>query len=102
MGRAVIEGIQPQGAQEAIAYLLLCSPGAVSVSDLKVYDVTSGMQDVTETCMPDGLAGVSLVAGNIQLPALSSLLLDHLYRVEVKYSDGVNTLVPFFRVATER
>lgn len=98
--REVIEGQQPQGKDEAIAYHLLCDPPAVTVTAVKVYDETNASEDVTSTVMPAGDATAD--GGNIILPLLQSLTADHMYRVEVKYSDGTNTLEPYLLVKAER
>lgn len=98
--REVAEGQQPQGVDEAIAYQVLCDPAAVSVVGITVYDETNASADVTATVMPSGTATVS--GGNIILPLLRDLTVGHLYRVEVAYSDGTNTIEPYFYVRAER
>ncbi len=98
--REVLEHKQLQGADEAISYHLLCTPPAVSVGTVKVYDETNASADVTTTVMPAGSASVS--GGNIILPLLRNLTAGHLYRVDVQYSDGTNTLEPYMRVEAER
>ena len=98
--REVLEGEQPQGVDEAIAYRVLCDPAAVSVEGVTVYDETNASEDVTATVMPAGMATVS--GGNIILPLLQDLTVGHLYRVEVAYSDGVNTIEPYVYVRAER
>lgn len=98
--REVLEGEQPQGVDEAIAYLVTCDPAAVSVAAVTVYDETNASADVTSTVMPSGTATVS--GGNIILPLLQNMTVGHLYRVEVRYSDGTNTLEPYLYVRAER
>ena len=98
--REILEGIQLQGEDEAIAYQVLCDPPAVSVVAVKVYDNTASGADVTAIVMPAGTASVA--AGNITLPLLQNLTVEHLYRVDVRYSDGTNTLEPYFYVRAER
>ena len=100
MSREVTEGTQPQGIDEAIAYQLLCDPPAVSVAAVTVYDETDGGADVTAAVLAAGTATVS--GGNVLLPLLQGLTDGHLYRVEVRYSDSVNTLEPYFLVRAER
>ena len=97
--RRVLEGTQPQGEDEAIRYRLACTPAAVSVVDVTVYDETDG-EDVTAAVLAAGEATVS--GGAITLPLLSGLTARHIYRVEVRYSDGTNTLEPYFQVQAER
>lgn len=96
MSREVTEGLQQQGADESIQYALTVSPAPTEVSDVKVYDVTGIPVDVTATVMPTGAAAA--VGAVITLPLLTALTVDHLYRVEVRYTDGVNVVEPFFRV----
>ncbi len=94
-----ITGPGAQGVDEIIAYQVQCTPAASVVVSVKVYDTTDGDTDVTATVMPAGTATVS--GGNITLPLLRDLEARHVYRVEVRYSDGTNTLEPFFMVAGE-
>lgn len=98
--REVLEGIQPQGVDEAISYQVLCDPAAVSVAEVMAYDETNAGEDVTADVLAAGTATVS--GGNITLPLLQHLTAGHQYRVEVKYSDGTNTLEPYFYVRAER
>jgi hypothetical protein len=98
--REVLERKQLQGVDEAISYRVLCTPLAVSVGSVKVYDETNSSTDVTTTVMPAGTASVS--GGSIVLPLLRSLTAGHLYRIEVQYSDGTNTFEPYIRVEAER
>lgn len=98
--REVLEGQQPQGEDEAIAYQVLCDPAAVSVLAVTAYDETDGGEDVSADVLAAGDATVS--GGNIILPLLQNLAAGHLYRVEVRYSDGTNTLEPYFYVRAER
>lgn len=98
--REVLEGEQPQGEDEAISYHVLCDPAAVEALAVKVYDETNGGEDVTAATLTAGTATVS--GGNIILPLLQNLSAGHLYRVEVRYSDGTNTLEPYFQVRAER
>lgn len=98
--REVLEGEQPQGVDEAIAYRVLCDPAAVSVGAVTVYDETDASKDVTAAVMPSGTPTVS--GGNVLLPLLQDLTEGHLYRVEVRYSDGTSTLEPYFCVRAER
>jgi len=88
-----------QGVGEAVVYRVLCKPSAVSVVQVRVFDETAGGDHVTGTVMP-GEAAVS--AGNIVLPPLKTLVERHEYRVQVRYSDGVSVLEPWFRVVAER
>lgn len=98
--REVLEGQQPQGVDEAIAYQVLCDPAAVSAVAVTVTDETNSGDDVTATVLAAGSAVVG--GGNITLPLLQNLTAGHLYRVDVRYSDGVSTLEPYFYVRAER
>lgn len=96
MSREVLEGVQTQGANEAIAYTLSCSPAASSVVAVTVFDLTRTPTDVTATMMPSGSATIS--GATITLPLLQNLLEGRLYQVAVRYSDGANVVEPYFRV----
>jgi len=96
MSREVTEGLQQQGADEAIQYTLTVAPTPTDVTDVAVYDVTGIPVDVTATVMPTGDAAVA--GAVITLPLLTGLTADHLYRVAVRYTDGTNVVEPFFRV----
>lgn len=98
--RQVVEGLQVQGVDEILIYSITASTTPTSVVQVKVFDETQDYQDVTATVMPSGSATISVMT--ITLPALKLLTAGHVYRVEVLYSDGVNTFEPYFRVAAER
>ncbi len=97
--REVIEGIQKQGANEAIRWVIDCSPAPVSVVAVVIEDVTTGTAvDVSGTV----LSGSAVVAGSeITLPLLAGLTAGRRYMVRVRYSDGVNTVEPWFRILAE-
>jgi hypothetical protein len=97
MSREVSEGAQIQGANEAIAYTITCSPAASSVVAVTVFDLTGTPTDVTASMMPSGSATIN--GAVITLPLLQNLLDGRLYQVAVRYSsDGVNVVEPYFRV----
>lgn len=98
--RQVIEGLQVQGVDEILVYSIAISPAPTGVSQVKVYDETANFLDVTTTVMPTG--SVSFNDGVITLPALKLLTENHVYRVEILYTDGTNTFEPYFRVLAER
>jgi hypothetical protein len=98
--REVAEGIQTQGANEAIQYPISCDPAAVTITLVRVIDVASGLV-VTTTVMPAGTASIADDGDTIVLPLLRNLTLHRMYRVDVRYSDGLNTIEPFFRVWCE-
>lgn len=96
MSREVIEGVQEQGADESIQYQLTVTPAPTSVTAVKVYDAWRDGSDVTATVMPAGTASIN--GAVITLPNLTALTEGGYYRVEVRYTDGVNVVEPFFRV----
>lgn len=98
MSREVAEGQLGQGADEQIRYKIAANPAPVTVGAVTVIDEITG-ENVT-TAVTTGQP--SLQDGYILMPILRSLEVGHLYRVEVQYSDGFNTLEPFFRVWGER
>ena len=70
----------------------------VTVVAVTVYDETDGA-DVSASV----LSGTAVIqSGRLVLPLLSGLEERHTYRVEVRYSDGVSTLEPWFAVVGER
>ena len=70
----------------------------VTVVAVTVYDETDGA-DVSASV----LSGTAVIQdGRLVLPLLSGLEERHTYRVEVRYSDGVSTLEPWFAVVGER
>lgn len=97
--REVSEGVQEQGADESIRYTLSVSPAPSSIISVKVYELPA-YTDVTATVMPSGTA--SYVGSVITLPLLTALTTDRAYRIEVRYSDGVNTIEPYMMVQCRR
>lgn len=97
--REALEGVQRQGANEAIRWVLDCAPAPVSVTAVTVEDVTASTPvDVSATV----LSGSATVVGSeITLPLLAGLTAGQRYVVRVRYSDGVNTVEPYFRIEAE-
>ena len=62
MSREVTEGLQQQGADEAIQYTLTVAPTPTSVTDVTVYDVTGIPVDVTATVMPAASAAPMMIS----------------------------------------
>lgn len=93
--REVTEGKQTQGPDEIIAWAITCTPTPTSVTSVTVYENDTGT-DVTATVMPAGSATIS--SSTITLPLLRSLTAGKTYRVEVLYTDGTNSIEPFFYV----
>lgn len=100
MSRQVLEGVQLQGVDEMIVYAITATPVPDAVTQVKVLDESQNSLDVTATVMPSGAASVD--EDVITLPALKLLTEKHLYRVEVLYTSGGNTLEPYFYVRAER
>lgn len=102
ISRQVAEGVQSQGVNERIAYIVDVShwgstPSGVSV---QAFDVTAGnYTDVTAT----NLSGSASVAGNnITTPTVHSLTAGHMYRVEVLFVVSGNTLEAVIPIQAER
>ena len=88
-----------QGVDEAIRYEIDAMPLPVTAGAVAVYDETAGGVDVSA----DVLQGQMVIQeGRLVLPLLAGLEARHVYRVEVQYSDGTNTLEPWFAVVGER
>lgn len=99
--REVKEGIQLQGVDEIIAYTITTTNwGSTPTSpSVVVKDTSDSNTDVTSTVMNPNSPSV---AGDvITLSALDTLTVDHVYRVEVKFVTGGNTLECFFLVKAE-
>lgn len=97
--REVIEGVQEQGADESVRYTVTVDPEPSSITAVKVYSLPA-LTDVTATVMPSGTA--SNVGGVITLPNITALTESVAYRVEIKYTDGTNTLEPYFIIQCRR
>jgi hypothetical protein len=101
MSREVTEGRQPQGVDEEVAYTFSTTTygGSPTSVSFKVYDDSDSFADVTSTVCP---GSASVVGDIITLPKLKLLTLNHLYRVEVKFTAGGNVWEPYFTVLAER
>lgn len=97
--REVIEGLQSQGVDEKVVYMMTVDPAPSSVIAVTVWDEHVD-EDVTEDVMPTGTAQIS--GSVVTLPRLLGLTEGRTYRVEVLYSDGTNELEPYFRVLCEQ
>lgn len=98
--REVLEGRQEQGRDESVRYRLVVDPAPSSVLAVKVYDTTDLTTDIAATVMPSGNPTIS--GDEITLANLTGLTLGKTYRVEVSYTDDVNTLEPWFEVVCVR
>lgn len=102
--RQVKQGRQFQGVDEKIAYTLTTTPwgGTPVVAAFKAFDVTGPRQydDVTATVFPTGTTSVT--GDVITLPLLQALTVYHVYRVEVRWTYGGNTLEAWFEIEAER
>lgn len=99
--RQVTEGTQAQGVDEKIIYAVDTTPwgtGSLTNIGVAVKDASNGLADVTATVTS---GSVSETAGVITLPKLQSLTQGTLYRVEVKWDLGGNTLECYFFVRAE-
>lgn len=97
--RAFIEGRKLQGIDEQIVYDLTVwgTPSSVSVV---VKDVTADFEDVTATVMPTGSPSVAGMV--ITFPALKSLTMEHLYRIECKFTISGNVFERYGEILAER
>lgn len=98
--REVLEGQQAQGKDETITYTITVSPAPTSIVGVYVFEQQAPDTDIKAVKMPSGAA--SFVGSIITLPPLTALVKDSIYRVEARYSDGVNILEPYFLVLCER
>jgi hypothetical protein len=102
ISREVKEGVQPQGIGEQIAYKLSSTPWASTptVTGVKAYDVTEPdvRIDVTSTVL-SGSSGV--VGDQITTPIVKSLTVDRVYWIEITFTSGGLTFVPYFIVRGE-
>lgn len=90
--REVKEGNLEQGKDEIIAYTLTTTPWGSSPSSVVVtlWDITSpAWTEVTSTM----LSGAASVLGDvITTPLVTGLTAGNVYRLEIKFSTGGNTL----------
>ena len=102
ISREIKEGRQVQGTGETIVYTLTVSPSGSSPGSesAKIYSVSGDTYtDVTSTNM----TGSASAAGDvITLPAIHSLSIGVLYRVEVTYTISGNTFVTPAEIMGER
>ena len=95
----VLEGTRYQGKNESCAYKITTTPwGSVPTSpSATAFDTTSGVeQNVTTTVFP---TNTPTVAGDIiTLSVLTALAVSHIYRIEVKFTIGVNIFSCYFTV----
>lgn len=97
--REVIEGVQYQGEDEAIAYALDVSAiGTPSSPSVVVKDVAADSV-VTSTVMP--VNNPTADGSAISLSPLRNLTDGRLYRIEVKYTVGGNVLESYFYVQAQ-
>lgn len=100
--RRAIQGRQPQGVQEEIAYTLTSTPWGSSptLASFAVLDTTSSQPgtDVTTTVAP----GTPTIVGDvITTPLIKDLTVDHIYRVELGFRCGAQKFVAWFELEAE-
>lgn len=100
--RRAIQGRQPQGVQEEIAYSLTSTPWGSSptLASWAVLDITSGQPgtDVTSTVA----TGTPTIVGDvITTPLIKSLTVNHIYRVEIGFRCGSQKFVAWFELEAE-
>lgn len=94
----VKEGIQEQGASEAIAWPIDVSnqtSAPTSPDVVSVIDLSTG-RNVESTVMPTGISGVDGTI--ITLPLLQNLTPGRDYKVYFKWTDGSETKEAFIRI----
>lgn len=102
MTREFRESPVVQGVDEEIVYTLTTTEWGSSPSSasIKVFDVTSTPRtDVTSTVMPSGSA--SIAGDVITFPILKSLVIGHVYRIEVKFNAVGNVFEAWGEVRAE-
>lgn len=103
VSRHVSEGRQGQGQDEIIAYSITTTPwgGTPANVVVKAYEIASNgaYTDVTSTVLS---GSASVVTDVITTPLVTSLTAGKLYRVEVKWTFGGNTLECYFEILGER
>jgi len=100
--REVVEGQQPQGADEEVTYTLTTTPWGSSPSNVvvTVYDIT--LESVRENVTSTVTSGSPSVNGDvITLPVILDLVENHNYRVEVKFTTGGQVYEPYFYIVGE-
>lgn len=100
--REVVESPLPQGADEQIVYGVDVTNwgNTPTTTSAKIYQVADDgtLTDVTSTKM----TGATSVGGNIiTLPKISSLTSGNQFRVEVKFTIGVNVFEAYFIIEAE-
>ena len=100
--RRAIQGRQPQGIGEEIAYSLTTTPWGSSptLASFAVLDITTALPgtDVTSTVAP----GTPTVAGDvITTPLIQDLTVGHIYRVELGFRCGSQKFVAWFELEAE-
>lgn len=101
ISREVVEGAQLQGVDEKITYSLTTTPWGSSPASITVVakDLTSDSADVTSAVFPAGSASAS--GDVITLAPLTALVAGHRYRIEIKFTSGVNIFEAYFEVQAE-
>ena len=99
--RQVVEGRQAQGASERVAYQLTTTPWGSSPSapTCKLYDVTL---DARTDVSSHSLSGSASAVGDvITTPLVIALTAGNLYRLEIQFVTGGNTLIAWAEIAAE-
>ena len=101
VSREVKEGLQIQGMEEQIAYQLTTTPWASTpvITSVKAYEVTNGIRVDVSNIVLTGTA--SVVGDVITTPIVKSLIFNKIYRIEIIFTSGGLTFVPYFMVKAE-
>ena len=98
--RQVVEGIQGQGEDEQIYYVLDVSNYGDDPTNVVV--VVKDMSDGGKVVTDDVTTGSASVSDNeITLPKIHGLTAEHTYRVEVKCTISSNVFEPYFYIKAE-
>lgn len=102
MAREVLEGMRTQGPNEQIAYSVTTTAWGSSPSSVAcyLYDVTDQSTDVSVTSTK--LSGSVSTGGDvITTPKVISLVLGHMYRLDVRFTSGGNVYEAIVRIKCE-
>ena len=93
----VVEGIQPQSADEEVIYSLTTTPWGSNPTNVsvKAYEVDTE-NDVTSTVFP--INSPSVNGDVITLSPLKDLTRNKTYRIEIKFTSGGSILECYFKV----
>jgi len=100
--REVVEGRQPQGVNERVAYAITTTPWGSSPSSatFKLYDITADAWEDVTTAKTSGT--VATVGSVITSPLVISLATAHLYRAVFQFVTSGNTFEAWLEIQGEK